>query len=116
MMDDWVEIRKDDTHVARERKKARELRESPWWREQLSRGICHYCGKKFPAEALTMDHVIPVARGGKSSRGNVVPCCGACNKEKKCLTPAERILMEMERQGELSDINSEGELDESSQL
>jgi hypothetical protein len=25
-----------------------------------------------------------------------VPCCAACNKGKKCLTPAERILMELE--------------------
>ena len=63
MMDDWVEIRKDDAHVARERKKARELRESAWWREQLSRGICHYCGKKFPAEALTVDAALPALAG-----------------------------------------------------
>lgn len=95
-MDGWVDIRKDTAHVARERAKARELRGSPWWKSQLGRGRCHYCGGTFPPEALTMDHVVPVARGGRSVKGNVVPCCAACNKGKKCLTPAEQILMELE--------------------
>ncbi len=79
-------------HIARERARARELRASQWWKNQLATGICHYCGGKFPPGELTMDHVIPVARGGKSDRGNVVPCCKACNQSKKFLTPAERIL------------------------
>ena len=107
MMEDWVDIHKDEAHVARERKKARELRGSPWWRAQLAKGICHYCGKPFPAAELTMDHVIPVARGGKSTQGNVVACCSACNKQKKCLTPAERILLEMESTGELGQAHTE---------
>ena len=100
-MDDWVEIRKDDAHVARQRKLARELRASPWWRTKLAEGKCHYCGGSFPPEDLTMDHIVPVARGGKSTRGNVVPCCKECNSQKKCLTPAEQILNEMERSGDL---------------
>lgn len=95
-MDDWVEIRKDPAHVARERRRARELRASAWWRAQLDRGRCHYCGGAFPPEVLTMDHLVPVARGGRSVRGNVVPCCAACNASKRCLTPAERILSELE--------------------
>lgn len=90
--DDWIDIQKDDAHVARERARARELRKSDWWRAQLARGICHYCGKKFPPEELTMDHIVPVVRGGKSVRGNVVPCCKTCNNEKKYLTPAEIIM------------------------
>lgn len=100
-MDDWVEIRKDDVHVARQRKLARELRASPWWRAKLAEGKCHYCGGEFAPVELTMDHVVPVARGGESTRGNVVPCCRECNRRKKCLTPAEIILNEMERNGEL---------------
>ena len=40
-----------------------------------------------------MDHVVPVARGGRSTRGNVVPACKPCNNEKKLLTPAERLLI-----------------------
>ena len=100
-MDDWVNIRRDEAHIARERAKARALRASPWWRAQLARGRCRYCGSAFQPEELTMDHVVPVARGGCSVKGNVVPCCAACNKGKKCLTPAEQVLMDLERRGEL---------------
>ena len=95
-MKDWVDIPKDERHVAAERARARELRRSPWWRGQLRKGVCHYCGRQVGAEALTMDHVVPVARGGSSRKGNVVPCCAACNKTKRCLTPAEIILNELE--------------------
>ena len=91
-MGDWVDIRKDNSHVARERARARELRKSAWWQAQVQRGVCHYCGKKVPPEELTMDHVIPVARGGRSTRGNVVPWCSACNKTKSADTPVEAIL------------------------
>ncbi len=106
-MDDWVDIRKDEAHVTRERAKARALRESPWWKEQLAKGLCHYCGGKFPSQELTMDHVVPVARGGRSIKGNVMPCCKSCNIKKKCLTPAEQILMDLERSGELGEIDCE---------
>lgn len=91
----WVDIRKDDAHVRRERDAARALRGSAWWKGVLARGVCHYCGKKFPPSQLTMDHVVPVARGGRSTRGNVVPCCRACNASKGAATPAERILDEL---------------------
>ncbi|MDD3118972.1 MAG: HNH endonuclease [Victivallales bacterium] len=95
-MDDWIDIQKDDAHVRREREKAREIRRSSWWKTQLAQGICHYCGKKFPPEELTMDHIVPVARGGRSTRGNIVPCCKECNNAKKYLTPAEMILRQLE--------------------
>ena len=39
---------------------------------------------------------MPVARGGRSTRGNLVVCCRACNQEKKYLTPAEMILRRLE--------------------
>ena len=93
---DFVFFEADPAHVRREREKARALRESAWWKAQLARGICHYCGRKFPASGLTMDHVVPVARGGTSSRGNVVPCCKDCNSAKGAKTAAERILDELD--------------------
>jgi len=95
-MEDWIEMGADERHIAREREKARDLRRSSWWKNQLARGVCHYCGGKFPPEELTMDHLIPVARGGRSTRGNVVPCCKKCNMEKKYLTPAELLLRELD--------------------
>jgi 5-methylcytosine-specific restriction endonuclease McrA len=75
--------------IRREKDKARELRRSRWWQTRISRGICHYCGGTFPAEELTMDHIVPLARGGKSIRGNVVPACKECNSRKKYHLPIE---------------------------
>lgn len=79
----------DETHVRREKAKARELRQSQWWKNQLGQGRCHYCGARVPPRDLTMDHVVPVVRGGRSTRGNVVPCCKPCNDQKKYLLPVE---------------------------
>ena len=92
-MDDYIEIHRDERHIKREREKARELRKSSYLQELLRKGVCHYCGGKFPHEELTMDHIVPVVRGGKSTRGNVVVCCKECNNKKKYLTPVEMILM-----------------------
>jgi len=77
---------------SKEKEKARQLRKSQWWQAKLSKGICHYCGEKFSKEELTMDHILPLARGGKSTKGNLVIACKKCNNEKKYLTPAELIL------------------------
>jgi 5-methylcytosine-specific restriction protein A len=97
-MSDWIDIKKDPKHVARERAKAKELRKSEWWKQALAKGICHYCRKKFDSTELTMDHILPVVRGGKSVKSNCVPCCKECNNEKKYLTPAEMILRELEQE------------------
>ena len=97
-MDDWVEIHRDEAHIKRERSKARELRSTPYFQELFRRGECYYCHGKFPPEELTLDHIVPVARGGRSTRGNLVVCCRACNQRKKFLTPAEIILRELDGQ------------------
>ena len=81
-----------EQHKKKERAKARELRGSPWWKSQLAKGICYYCENQFSAEELTMDHKVPVARGGRSNKGNIVVCCKECNTAKKHKTPAEMIL------------------------
>ena len=91
-MADWLDLNPDHAHVKREREKARALRKTDWWRAQIAAGVCHYCHKKVGAANLTLDHVVPVARGGRSTRGNCVPCCAACNASKKAYTPAEQIL------------------------
>ena len=79
----------DETDIKRERRKARELRASQWWKRRLAKGVCHYCGQLTPPKALTMDHIVPIARGGRSTKGNVVPACKACNNAKKQLLPME---------------------------
>jgi 5-methylcytosine-specific restriction endonuclease McrA len=79
----------DDIVTKKERAKARQLRASQWWKRKRSAGICHYCGKSFPPKELTMDHVIPLSRGGRSEKFNLVPCCKACNTQKQRMLPAE---------------------------
>jgi 5-methylcytosine-specific restriction endonuclease McrA len=78
-----------EADIKRERHKAREMRKSQWWKRKCDKGICHYCGRSFPPKALTMDHIVPIARGGKSTRGNVAPCCKECNNRKKQRLPLE---------------------------
>ncbi len=75
--------------MRRERGKARELRKSQWWKNKRSSGICHYCGERFPVRELTMDHVVPLIRGGKSTKSNLVPSCRECNVRKRDLLPSE---------------------------
>jgi 5-methylcytosine-specific restriction protein A len=75
--------------IRRERAKARELRSSQWWKRKRASGICHYCGRKFPPAELTMDHLVPLARGGRSTKGNLVPACKECNTRKKYLLAFE---------------------------
>jgi 5-methylcytosine-specific restriction enzyme A len=72
-----------------EKNRARELRNTAWWRQKVSRGICHYCGKTFKPDDLTMDHIIPLSRGGRSEKLNIVPACKECNNKKKYLLPSE---------------------------
>ncbi len=43
---------------------------------------CQYCGINLVNRDITMDHVIPVVRGGKTSWDNIVASCGPCNHIK----------------------------------
>lgn len=79
----------DEAALSRERRKARELRQTEWWKRRCAKGVCHYCGRPIPARELTMDHVVPLARGGRSTKGNLVPACKDCNNKKKNLLPME---------------------------
>ena len=85
---DW-EIDVDEEQIRKERQKARELRKQNWWKNRVARGTCHYCGKSVAPKDLTLDHVVPVARGGRTTKGNCVPACKECNNQKKNLLPQE---------------------------
>lgn len=43
---------------------------------------CQYCGNHFPDHQLNMDHVIPRAKGGRTSWENIVTACIPCNTRK----------------------------------
>lgn len=49
-------------------------------------GACIYCGS---TEQVTMDHVVPISRGGTHGIGNLVPCCNSCNIKKNDKTVME---------------------------
>ena len=78
--------------IQHEKNRARELRRSEWWKRKRATGICHYCQHQFPPAELTMDHLVPLARGGKSTRGNLVAACKECNTKKKYALPWEEEL------------------------
>jgi 5-methylcytosine-specific restriction endonuclease McrA len=82
-------IEVSDQEIRREKERARELRKTRWWKNIVAQGVCHYCGASFHPDELTMDHLVPIVRGGKSTRGNVVPACRECNSKKKYLLPIE---------------------------
>ena len=79
----------DEAVLKKERAKARQIRASQWWKRKRATGICHYCKGQFPPKELTMDHIIPVARGGRSEKFNLVPCCKECNTKKRQMLPSE---------------------------
>lgn len=96
---DWLDLNPDPTVVRHEREKARQLKKTDWWRALLAKGECHYCHRQVGAASLTLDHVVPIARGGRSVRGNCVPCCFDCNQRKRAHTPAEQILAKLFPEG-----------------
>lgn len=83
--DDYI----DEEDIAREKSKARQLRHTAWWSRKVQSGVCYYCGSNVGAKNLTMDHIVPLSRGGKSKKGNIVPACKECNNRKKYLLPIE---------------------------
>ena len=78
-----------EEQIRRERQKARELRKTQWWRNRIATGVCHYCGSQVSAAELTLDHVVPLVRGGRSTKGNCVAACKECNTRKRDLLPTE---------------------------
>lgn len=76
--------------IKKEREKAQKLRKSQWWKNQIHNDAkCYYCHKELTAKEATMDHIVPVSRGGHSTKGNIVIACKECNTLKKDMTGVE---------------------------
>jgi 5-methylcytosine-specific restriction endonuclease McrA len=63
-----------------------------WTRKGLlarDRSTCAYCGRRCSTQEATVDHVLPVSRGGRSTWENTVVACFPCNQRKADRTPAE---------------------------
>ena len=79
----------DEEVIRQERQKAKELKKSRWWQNLIQKTNCYYCGVSLTKLDVTMDHVVPISRGGRSTQGNLVPACKACNTQKRSLTAVE---------------------------
>lgn len=76
----------EKNYVADSRKKIN-IRET--WSESLkkialskSNGVCCRCGKPLTIQNMTVEHVIPLSKGGTNEISNIVALCEDCNKEK----------------------------------
>jgi 5-methylcytosine-specific restriction endonuclease McrA len=50
---------------------------------------CQYCGAKLAASELTLDHITPRSKRGRSTQENLVTACVRCNTRKGSRTPEE---------------------------
>ena len=66
-----------------------ELHQSGMRRRVILRdgGICQYCGSR--PRVITMDHLLPISKGGANEMSNVVVACKRCNAIKSSKTPLE---------------------------
>lgn len=49
-------------------------------------GLCAHCGKKLNADNMTVEHIIPLYKGGKDDKYNIIALCEKCNKDKNNYT------------------------------
>jgi len=66
----------------------RRVRAAPYKRPEVFarwHGLCAYCD----ASAEHLDHIKPIARGGRDVLSNVIPSCAACNQDKADQTLAQ---------------------------
>lgn len=70
--------------IKQHRRRSR-IKTIPYTQQQLSdrfklfNGCCAYCGKPKP---LTIDHILPIAKGGLDKIENILGCCSSCNSSK----------------------------------
>jgi 5-methylcytosine-specific restriction endonuclease McrA len=56
------------------------------WRVRMlvraSGGHCRYCGILVPRDSITIDHIVPLSKGGLDVAENLALACERCNREK----------------------------------
>ena len=84
-----------ERHIKREKNKSRLMKKSAYWRSKVQReGQCYYCKKILEPAEVTLDHIVPLALGGKTTKGNVAVCCAQCNALKQARTPVEWLVFD----------------------
>lgn len=54
-----------------------------------SGGCCQLCGRKISLTEMTVDHIIPISKGGSNDMDNTQATCFSCNQFKANIFPAE---------------------------
>ena len=58
---------------------------------------CHYCEIRVDHDTRSVDHVIPLSRGGSNKQDNVVLACQKCNGEKADMTADEYAIVKEDK-------------------
>lgn len=82
-----IQFRIKKSFIFSQRARSRPLHRKEFFDKQ--QGICHYCKKVTVYDKWTLDHLIPVSRGGANALSNKIGCCQKCNQLKGCLTEPE---------------------------
>ena len=85
--------------AARRNKQVRRSKPKGWLHEcaEAQNWRCAYCRKSMrkkeradkPWLTATIDHVLPISRGGRNQRSNLVAACKGCNQAKGAMTAEE---------------------------
>lgn len=59
--------------------------------------ICHYCGQKVTEDNATLDHFVPISKGGDNSKENLFTSCLECNSIKSGKSYEEAVPALLER-------------------
>lgn len=83
----WRADHKDKVSVQKNNRRAREKRgriTNEEWAQVLEKygNKCLCCGRSAPDVRITMDHVLPLDKGGMNTIDNVQPLCKSCNSKK----------------------------------
>lgn len=73
---------------------------------------CQYCGRRAPDVVLEVDHIKPVAEGGKNTVLNLITSCRDCNrgKGKTRLDVNEEVVKQQDRLQELAEKREQMEM------
>ena len=92
----WRKANPEAIRIQQQRRRARKrslpatLTRAEWEAIKAAyKGRCAYCGKK--PKRLTQDHVIPISKGGGTTKENIVPACHPCNVQKFTNLPANPV-------------------------
>jgi len=70
--------------LAREKNLKKKMNWEYWeWLCEKLGYTCQGCGEKFDLFTLTIDHVLPIIRGGDNDEWNIQPLCRSCNGKKQ---------------------------------